>query len=157
MAYGVHAIDLLRYLLGQEIEEVAAFMDGQTDERPIELLALGLLKFQGGAFGYFACGRKVPHSLNSVIVYGSKGRLMGDNTLSTTPGGQLLVTGDAFSARWEFNAKDLYAAEIEAFNRSIRENTEPNASGTDGLRVVEATVAILESRRRGQAVRIGHA
>lgn len=156
MTHGVHAIDLLRYLLGQEIVEVAAFTDGQTPERPLDMLTLGLMRFQGGAFGYFACGRRVPHSLNSVIVYGSKCRLIGDNTLSTVPEGQLLVTGDTFSARWEFNPRDLYTAEIEAFNQSIRENREPNASGTDGLRVVEATVAIVESRRRGQAVRIGH-
>src|SRR5713101_529841 len=38
MAGGVHCVDLLRFLLGQDVVEVAALTDGQTQERPLERL-----------------------------------------------------------------------------------------------------------------------
>src|SRR5262249_19867359 len=36
MGTGVHVIDLLRFVLGQEVTEVAALTDGQTATRPLE-------------------------------------------------------------------------------------------------------------------------
>jgi len=39
MAMGVHCVDLLRFLLSQEVVEVAAITDGQSQESPLERLA----------------------------------------------------------------------------------------------------------------------
>ena len=35
MGIGVHLADLLRFVLGQEVVEVSAMSDGQTDEQPL--------------------------------------------------------------------------------------------------------------------------
>ena len=42
----------------------------------------------------------------------------------------------------------------EAFNEAIQHDAEPLASGLDGLRVVQATVAMVESASTGRAVKI---
>ncbi|HZA21444.1 MAG TPA: Gfo/Idh/MocA family oxidoreductase, partial [Dehalococcoidia bacterium] len=47
-----------------------------------------------------------------------------------------------------------YIAEIEDFHRAIEADREPAASGVDGLRVVEVTLAMVESARTGRTVRI---
>ena len=39
MASGVHCVDLLSFLLGQHVVEVAALTDGQTPEHPLERVA----------------------------------------------------------------------------------------------------------------------
>ena len=39
LAQGVHCVDLLHFLLGQHVVEVAAMTDGQTQESPLERLA----------------------------------------------------------------------------------------------------------------------
>ncbi len=46
-----------------------------------------------------------------------------------------------------------YQAEIEAFMQAIADDTEPDASGTDGLRVAEITEAIQRSQREGRAMK----
>jgi predicted dehydrogenase len=48
----------------------------------------------------------------------------------------------------------LYKRQVEAFNEAIQRDTEPLASGLDGLRVVQATVAMVESASTGRAVKI---
>ena len=45
MGMGVHALDLLQFLLGQPITEVAAITDGQTVEKPLESIATIALRF----------------------------------------------------------------------------------------------------------------
>ena len=48
MGTGVHAIDLLHYILGEPVTEVAAISDGQTAAKPLEQAAALCLRFQGG-------------------------------------------------------------------------------------------------------------
>ena len=48
MGTGVHVIDLLRFVLGQEVTEVAALTDGQTAQRPLEQLVTMILRFDRG-------------------------------------------------------------------------------------------------------------
>ena len=51
MGRGVHCIDLLRWLVGQEIAEVTALADTPIETDPVETLTVAALKFDGGAFG----------------------------------------------------------------------------------------------------------
>src|SRR5258708_15157017 len=51
MGTGVHVVDLLRFVLGQEVTEITAVTDGQTAERPLEQIACLTLRFSGGTLG----------------------------------------------------------------------------------------------------------
>jgi predicted dehydrogenase len=48
----------------------------------------------------------------------------------------------------------LYTRQVEAFNQAIQQDAEPSASGLDGLRAVQVTVAMVESATTGRAVQI---
>jgi 1,5-anhydro-D-fructose reductase (1,5-anhydro-D-mannitol-forming) len=149
---GIHAIDLLRFLLGQEVVEVTAYTRRDNPQYPYEELALVMLKFSGGALGVMDCSHIVPHWHNDVVVYGSKARLVSQGTVGVHLRGELQYLSETETARWEFQGKGLYARQAEAFNQAILEDRQPNASGLDGLRLVEITQAVFQSAQTGQAV-----
>jgi predicted dehydrogenase len=47
-----------------------------------------------------------------------------------------------------------FVAEIQDFQESVQEGRDPVASGIDGLRVVEATLAMIESATTGRTIKI---
>ena len=154
MGLGVHEIDLLRWLLGQEIVEVTAMADGPSDEYPVEFLTAATLRFAGGTIGQFVSSRRLPNGVNSVAVYGTAQRVEGVETLGMTPSGWLRVTSGAETREMRVPLRDAYLAEVEAFSQAAQTGEPFAASGEDGLQSVIATVAILEAARTGQAVQL---
>src|SRR5215470_11359742 len=73
MGTGVHSVDLLRFVLGAEVDEVTAVTDGQTVARPLEQLACLTLRFGNGTLGQVVASRLLPDSRNDFRVYGITG------------------------------------------------------------------------------------
>jgi 1,5-anhydro-D-fructose reductase (1,5-anhydro-D-mannitol-forming) len=156
MGTGVHVVDLLRFLLDQEITHVAAITDGQSEEQPLEQLASLSLRFSNGAIGTVCCGRVLPDSRNDFNIYGSHGRITGVATLWEARQGRVDVASETVN-RTQVTPADFlgnYVAEIEDFHRAIEEDREPAASGMDGLRAVEVTLAMVEAAWTGRTVSI---
>jgi 1,5-anhydro-D-fructose reductase (1,5-anhydro-D-mannitol-forming) len=156
MAQGVHCVDLLHFLLGQHVVEVAALTDGQTPEHPLERLATLCLRFNGGTLGTVCCGFKMPDTKNDATLYGSHGRIILGNSLWITLQGALEVVSDTVQTAmtYEQDTLALYMRQIEAFNQAIQQQESPIASGLDGLRAVQVTEAMIESASTGRAVKI---
>jgi 1,5-anhydro-D-fructose reductase (1,5-anhydro-D-mannitol-forming) len=152
MGLGVHMIDLLRYLTGQEVTSVTAMTDGPAPGRPVEFLMLGTLAFDGGAYGQVISSRRLPNSLNNVTIYTTHERLVGEETNSMQPSGRLVAGHGPEVTINNIPLRDAYLNEIEAFSRAVAGGPAFEASGRDGLRVVEITVALLESARAGRAI-----
>src|SRR4026209_2009844 len=51
MGTGMHSVDLLRFVLGTDVDEITAVTDGQTAARPLEQLARLTLRFSNGTLG----------------------------------------------------------------------------------------------------------
>ena len=156
MGTGVHVVDLLRFMLGQEVTEVAAISDGQTPERPLEQLATLSLRFSGGTIGTVTCGRLLPDSRNDFAVYGLQGRVTGRATIWEAQQGRVEVSSDSVNRAEVVAGSYLgnFVALLEDFHRAIEEDREPLATGLDGLRVVEVTLAMIKSAREGRTVKI---
>ena len=147
---------LLRFLLGREVTEVAAITDGQTEAQPLEQLAAMSLRFDGGAIGTVCCGRVLPDSRNDFTIYGSDGRISSRGTLWEARQGSVEIVSETVNETMEIPDEYLgnFVAEIEDFRRAVEEGGEPTATGVDGLRVVEVTLAMVQSARTGRTVRI---
>jgi 1,5-anhydro-D-fructose reductase (1,5-anhydro-D-mannitol-forming) len=152
VGFGVHEIDLLAWLLGEEVVEVAAMTDGPSDQYPVEFLAAGTLRFASGALAQFASSRRLPNGRHGVSVYGSDGRLDGEDTLSMTPSGELRIASGAETRTVRVPLRDAYQAEVEAFSRAVEHGEPFEASGEDGARVVAVLAALLESAATGRFV-----
>jgi 1,5-anhydro-D-fructose reductase (1,5-anhydro-D-mannitol-forming) len=156
MGTGVHVMDLMRFVLGQEIAEVTAVTDGQRAGRPLEQLACLTLRFSGGTIGQVTASRLLPDSRNDLRVYGILGRIEGHGSLWEARLGRLEVVSETVHETADYPESPLqnYVAEIEDFQAAVAAGGEPAATGVDGLRVVEATVAMIESARSGRTVRL---
>ncbi len=156
MGTGVHVVDLLRFMLGQEITEVAALTDGQRPERPLEQLAVLSLRFAGGTLGTVVCGRLLPDSRNDFTLYGINGRITGQATIWEAQQGEVEVATETVNRTEACPGSYLgnFIAQMEDFQQSVAENRDPAATGVDGLWVVEITLAMIESARTGRAVKV---
>jgi 1,5-anhydro-D-fructose reductase (1,5-anhydro-D-mannitol-forming) len=156
MGTGIHVVDVLRFLLGQEVTEVTAITDGQTPLQPLEQLAAMALRFANGPMATVCCGRRLPDARNDLTFYGSHGRISGLGTLAEGRQGSLEVVSETTNTT-ETYATDVlanYVDEIQDFQRAISLDQEPAATGLDGLRVVQVTLAMIESAREGRTVKI---
>jgi predicted dehydrogenase len=155
---GVHRLDLLRFIIGCEVLEVSAFIGEHTPERPFEEMVAAILRFANGAYGALHFSLNIPHGANTMEVHGSQASMSAIDTTSLWwggGGGEVRLKGDAVTATYQFQKPDLYRAEVEDFNRCIREDGEPLATGMDGLIAAEICAAMFESGRLGTKIRIG--
>jgi 1,5-anhydro-D-fructose reductase (1,5-anhydro-D-mannitol-forming) len=156
MGTGVHVMDLLRFVLGQEIVEVASITDGQTAERPLEQIAALSLRMSSGTLGTLVCGRLLPDTRNDLAVYGISGRFTSRETIWEAQKGDIEVVSDTVNRTESYPENYLgnFVAQTEDFQRAVAEDREPAASGIDGLRAVETTLAAIASARTGRTVKI---
>jgi len=158
---GVHPIDLLRFILDSEIEEVLALTDEEPPKYPVDNMVYVIIKFTNGSCGTIIAGMIAPRSDNDLVFYGSKAKITCKGTLGRSPQGdlgQLLVNGDSVNVTMTFpidNPSTFRMVQvIEDFNNWVEGGTEPLISGYNGLQMVRISNAILESSRKGKAVRI---
>ncbi len=156
MGTGVHVMDLLRFVLSQEVVEVAAITDGQTADRPLEQIASLSLRFSNGTLGTLVCGRLLPDTRNDLAIYGINGRFTSRETVWEAQKGDIEVVSDAVNRTESYTDNYLgnFIAQTEDFQQAVAKDREPAATGVDGLRVVETTLAAIESARTGRIVKI---
>lgn len=138
---GVHAFDLLRYLLGSEVSEVVAMTGAEPGYR-VDTTALALLRFGCGTLGYVSANQSVPHARDDIVLYGTRGRILGRNLSRPGREGTLSVLAADGEATYPARTGDGYRRVIEAFAAAVRDGRDPSPSGEDGVRSVQLTTAI---------------
>jgi predicted dehydrogenase len=147
---GVHAYDILRYLLAVEVEMVSALFD--KPRGVMEEMNVSLLRFANGALAQLSVHENSPLPHNDIVVYGSKGRIT-----RSRDGGVLEVMTEAGGARrMDFPAIDAHGACVMAFSDALLAGREFVPSGIDGLRSVQVTDAMARSAHQGVHVRLAY-
>jgi predicted dehydrogenase len=148
---GVHKADLLRWLIGEEIVEAAAFVDhlhkpmGDVDDN-----AVCLLRTASGQMGTLtASWTHYPGEDNATILYGEKGQIR----LGTDPRFSVIVhlaTGEkqyyeVGALQTNDSGGQSSSGVIDAFVASILNDTEPPVPGEEGRRSLAVILACLKS------------
>lgn len=156
MARGVHLFDLLRFITGLEVTEAAAYTDTRPGQ-PIDMLAAGILRLKGDTISTVVTSRRIPQAINNVTIYGSKGRLILRDALTTDSSGTLEFVRDKKKVIKTFRRYDVYRKEIEDFGDLMHGLKGPGATGEDGIKTISITEAFLTSahHRRTLKVRTG--
>lgn len=157
---GDHAYDTLAYLLGQEIDEVAAFGDGTRLDPPNERSAGMLLRLSRGAIGYASSSARTPFARRPFELHGTAGSLFIENSYTYLTGAgadpepQITSITAAGSRIQRFAPSDCFRLEIERFNRAIEGRDRPMTTASEGLRAVAVGVAIYDAIRNRRTAKV---
>lgn len=165
MNQSIHGIDLLRWMMGDEIEEVFAYTRQQFhDYLQCEDLGLAVVKFKNGAIGTVEGTTNVfPKNLEETLyIFGETG--------TAKAGGKSTNTIDA----WEFadekpedialkngleeQTENIYGNGHTLVYKDVIDaiinNREPYIDGEAGKRALELVLAIYKSSYTGQPVKL---
>ena len=158
----IHDFDMARFLLGEEpvvihalgavLTDPAIAATGDVDTAVVQM------QTASGKIAVISNSRRATYGHDQRIeVHGSKGMLRAGNIHLTTVekadgnGWTQDQIPFSFIERYE----DAYKIEINKFLTFLETGEKPTASGYDGLMAQKLAEAATESRRTGQAVRIG--
>lgn len=157
MDMGVHCIDLLQYILGTRVKQVAAFHDTLSFRYEVEDSSTLLLRMESGVQCVVQSNFNIPDEAAKwrIELFGDRGRLLGNDVIGQVDGG----TMDAvyMGKHTEYDARqdkkvvvgenvtvafgNLYAREISSFSNSILNNLPLEVPATDAVyvqRIIEA-------------------
>ena len=138
MDLGVHCIELIEYLLDDEIEEVKSLYSTRTFSYEVEDCGVIIFKTKGGVLGHIDVNFNIPDlaSESKLELYGSKGYILCKGTLGQEETGSMAhlyaPQGD-YSAMQNRTASepvlytgggaDLYGKQIAAFVKILQNGT----------------------------------
>lgn len=155
----VHDVDLLRFLLTDEVVEVMAFTGAQgVDTVNVEDAVAGTLRFERGTIATFHDSLALPFAQTSLTLHGELGRVDVIDAMADDPIATVTLT-DSRGVREvpTRTTPGLYHATVAAFNAAVLGDGQPRATGEDGLRAVEIVTAALESARSGRSISLSAA
>ena len=157
MDMGVHCIDLMQYITGSKVCQVAAFHDTLSFQYEVEDSSMVLLRLENGAQCVVQSNFNIPDAAAKwrVEFFGDQGRLIGENVIGQIDGGKLdaLFCGDQGGYNAQQDTQDvtgeqidvefgnMYTREIESFGDSILNGTPLEVPASDAVyvqRVMEA-------------------
>ena len=161
----IHNIDLLRWMMGNEVTEVMAYTDNlQHPYIEAEDIGMALIKFQNGAYGIFEGTTNIfPHNLEETLyLFGRDGTVKaGGKSVNIIeewdfrdgrgdPATIKMEFGENPANVYGFGHTPLYADMIDA----IQSDRAPYVDGESGLRALELVLAIYLSAAKGAPVQL---
>lgn len=160
---GVHKADLIRWLIGDEIEEVKAFVTTLDKRNDKDLLievddnAVCILKSKTGIVGTLtASWTYYGDEDNSTVLYCSNGVMR----IYDNPEYPIVVTRKNREkifykvGKIQTNDEQTKSGVIDMFIDGIESNTPPEISGDEGLAALKIIIACMESAEKGCSVKI---
>lgn len=151
---GVHAYDLLRYLLSAEVTDATAVVDVE-DGFEVDTMALAVLRFDNGALAYVNANQSVPNSQPDLSIYGTEGTVLGSSITRPNLQGRISVTGRSGTTERAVSTAGPFVTTVADFAEAVLLGRAPSPSGHDGLRSVALTEALARSAREQRTVRLG--
>lgn len=161
----IHNIDLLRWMMGNEIDEVVGMTD-RLNHSYIEAedLGIALVRFKNGGYGIIEGTTDLyPKNLEETLyLFGEKGTVKAGgtsvNVIEEWRFADCLDDPDEIKKQfgenppnvYGFGHTPLYADVID----SIMKNRDPYVTGEDGRRALELVLAIYESAAKGKPVKL---
>ncbi len=161
----IHNIDLLRWMMGDEVEEVCAYTDNLNHPYiQAEDLGMAIVKFKNGSYGIIEGTTNVyPKNLEETLyLFGQKGTVKaGGKSVNIIEEWKFednqedeekvkIENSEMPENVYGFGHNPLYADVINA----IKTNTKPLVDGEAGKRALELVLAIYKSAAEGRSVKL---
>jgi predicted dehydrogenase len=150
---GIHAVDVLRFILDDEIKEVSAFSRNLFIDCNGEDTLSAVLKFRNGIQGAITTSGVLPYAKNGIEIYGDKGAIATDGSVwISVRSADIKVLANG---KWETHtaeANNCYLAEIEHFLQCVAEKRTPAVSGQEARKNVRVVLAAYRSVDEGRSI-----
>lgn len=161
----IHNIDLLRWLMGDEIVEVVGMTDNLShDFIDAEDLGIALIRFANGSYGIVEGTTNIyPENLEETLyIFGDKGTVKAGgqsvNLIEEWRFADLLDDPEEVKTKYHENPPNVYGFGHTPLYadmiRAIKENREPYVTAADGRRALELVLAIYKSSKEGGVVKL---
>lgn len=143
----IHDIDVMRYLLGEEVSVVYA----QTGslKHSFEDYAEIMLRFDGGTTGFIDANWLTPRKVRTLIITGSEATINLDYISQ-----EITVEDSEKLTRPHPIWDEPLRLELEHFMKVIADDADPSPSGEDALEAIRICNAALESSKNRQVIPI---
>lgn len=161
MDMGVHCIDLMQYVTGSKVKQVAAFHDTLTFHYEVEDTSTVLMRLENGCECVVQSNFNIPDEASKwrLEFFGDQGHLVGENIIGQIDGGTLdaMFCGEVGGYGAQQDTKDvkgeqldvefgnMYTREIESFGNSILNNLPLEVPASDAVQVQRVMEAAYRS------------
>jgi len=160
---GPHDIDIMRHLLGDEIEHVFAEVRSHIATGNEDLFA-GLVRFRGGAMGILDINWLTPTKERTLTVLCEKGMFVVDyaaqslafyeNFDAAAREGRYASVTEGPMTRYPIPNREPLRVELEAFRDAVLAGGPPPVSAIDGMTALAVAEALVRSGESGMPVRV---
>ncbi len=170
MDMGVHCIDLLQYVLGSQVKEVAAFHDTLSFQYEIEDSSTVMLRMENGCQCVVQTNFNVPDDAAKwrFELFGDQGRLLGQNVIGQIDGGDVDAmflgeqggynaqqdSNEAVGTTLEVELGNIYAREIERFSPSLLTGAPIEVPASDAVQVQRVMEAAYRAADNGTVEKV---
>ena len=161
----IHNIDLLRCMMGGEIEEVVGMTD-RLNHSYIEAedFGIALIKFKNGSYGIVEGTTDIyPKNLEETLyIFGEKGTIKAGgqsvNVIEEWRFSDMLDDPDEVKARFHENPPNVYGyghtpLYTDVIN-AIKQDRQPYVTAMDGKKALELVLAVYQSAAKGVCVKL---
>ncbi len=155
---GCHAIDLLRWVVGDPTEVYGYHNHKSMADWPTPDTSIAIFKFPNDVIGkvFASSGCKRPYTMRTLF-YGTMGTIICDNTSPT-----LQLYEDAPGKKWSKTAEEIpveianhdAAAEIRLFVDALLNNSPMPVSSMEGAKTVIAAISAVKAMNEGHPITI---
>lgn len=161
----IHNIDLLRWMMGNEIDEVVGMTD-RLNHSYIEAedMGIALIKFRNGGYGIVEGTTDIyPKNLEETLyIFGEKGTVKAGgqsvNIIEEWRFSDLLDNPEEVKAKFHENPPNVYGyghtpLYMDVIN-AIKQDRQPYVTAMDGKRALELVLAIYKSSLMNETVKL---
>ena len=160
---GPHDIDIMRYLLNDEIERVYAEARRHINTANEDLFA-GMLRFRGGALGLLEINWLTPTKERTLSVLSEKGMFVVDyaaqslafyeNFAAVAREGAIASVSEGPMTRYPVVNREPLRVELEHFRDAVRDHLPAPVSAHDGMVALAVVEALVRSSESGDPVTV---
>ena len=163
---GIHTLDLMRFLIGEPVKEVAAFTTKFRGEIEVEDNAVAILRFASGATGVLEASWTCNPRESSIYIYGEFGNIrighsadepiFVEYALPDSAQNREIPAGRLSYGRHvpEIPKRSRLGGPFRHFVESVEKNVQPTPSGEDGRSSLEVVLAAFASARDRSVVEL---
>jgi predicted dehydrogenase len=147
LEFGVHLLDVVPFLVGEEVVAVRCELDQLPTVAP-DTMAIAQIQTASGLRCLLDVARVGAGRVGRMEWVGSQGQIAADWSNHRVSG----VIGDSAPFEWTVQPQHTILATLRAFIHAVETNTPPPITGGDGCRAVEVTDACYRSAELDGAI-----